>query len=299
MMNEQKQKIILVTGGAGFVGSHLCERLIKSGHKVISLDNYFTGSRENHIDGAEYREGHTKDITKHVPETPDIIYHLGEYSRVRKSLDEPALVWNLNMDGTFGVLEFWRDRKCKLVYAGSSTKSVGARADGVEGRDLSPYTWGKAANSELVVNYGRWYQLPYAITYFYNVYGPRERAEVEQYGTVIETFKQQYLKGAPYTVREPGTQTRAFTHVDDTISGLLLVGEKGEADEYGICANDVHSLLEVTEMFGGEVEMLPQTPTTRSSGSFDCGKIKELGWQQTKTLKEYIDAIKQEKKQYG
>ena len=132
------KKLILVTGGAGFIGSHLCERLVRDGHRVISLDNYFTGSRENHMAGVDYREGHTKDIENHIPETPDIIYHLGEYSRVATSLEEPELVWDLTIAGTLGVLEFWRKRRCKLVYSGSSTKAVGARADGTSGRDLAP-----------------------------------------------------------------------------------------------------------------------------------------------------------------
>ena len=104
---EPAKKIILVTGGAGFIGSHLCEALAKDpAHRVISLDNYFTGTKENHLAGVEYREGHTKDIAQHISpeETPDIIYHLGEYSRVFKSMDEPGIVWDLNMDGTFGVL---------------------------------------------------------------------------------------------------------------------------------------------------------------------------------------------------
>ncbi len=287
------KKTILVTGGAGFIGSHLCERLVKDGHRVISLDNYFTGSKDNHIEGVEYREGHTKNIEKHVPEKIDLIYHLGEYSRVAKSIEEPEIVWDLNMAGTFGVLEFWRKRKCKLIYAGSSTKMTGPRGtDGVEGRDLAPYTWGKAANTELLSNYGRWYSLPYAIVYFYNVYGPRERAGVNEYGTVIETFKQNYLKGKSHEVRAPGTQTRAFTHVDDTVDGIVLVGEKGDGDEYGICAEEIFSLLDVAHMFGGEIKMLPATPTTRSSGSFDCAKIKALGWKQKYKLPSYIESIK-------
>lgn len=291
---NKKQKIILVTGGAGFIGSHLCEALAKdANNRVISLDNYFTGTKENHIPGVEYREGHTKDIEKCIPETPDVMYHLGEYSRVFKSMDEPALVFDLNMNGTFGVLEFWRKRGGKLVYAGSSTKSTAPRAsDGVAGRDLSVYTWMKAANTELVANYGKWFNLSYAIVYFYNVYGPGERAGVDRYGTVIETFKQKYLTGEPMQVKAPGTQTRAFTHVEDTISGILLVGEKGEGDEHGICAAETFSLLDVAEMFGGEIEMLPATPTTRSTEAADSAKIKSLGWKQKKTLPKYIEEIK-------
>lgn len=286
-------KLIVVTGGAGFIGSHLCERLAKDGHTIISLDNYFTGSRDNHVAGVEYREGHTKDIEKHIPEIPDSIYHLGEYSRVAKSLEEPELVFDLNVLGSFGVLEFWRKKKSKLVYAGSSTKSVGPREDGTLGRDLAPYTWMKAANSELVENYGRWYRLPYAITYFYNVYGPGERAGVDGYGTVIETFKQQYLAGKPLTVREPGTQERSFTHIDDTIDGLILVGEKGMRDEYGIAAKETFSLLEAARLFSDKIQMLPSTPTTRSeAGAVDVTKITALGWQQRRTLPEYVASVK-------
>lgn len=288
-----EKKTILVTGGAGFVGSHLCERLAKDGHKVISLDNYFTGSKDNHVEGVEYREGPTKDIEKHISETPDIIYHLGEYSRVAASLEEPEVVWDLNMDGTFAVLEFWRKHKCKLVYAGSSTKSVGARDDGVIGRDLAPYTWGKATNTELVANYGRWYELPFVIVYFYNVYGPRERP-IWEYGTVVETFKQRFLKGEPMEVRSPGTQTRCFTHVEDTIKGILIASERGQGDEYGIAADCTHSLLEIAEMFGGEIKMLPPTKTTRSESVVDVIKIKALGWKPTKKLEDYIEGVKKE-----
>ncbi|MES2668697.1 MAG: NAD-dependent epimerase/dehydratase family protein [Patescibacteria group bacterium] len=284
------KKLILVTGGAGFVGSHLCKRLAAEGHTVISLDNYFTGSRENHVPGVEYREGHTKDIERLVPETPDLIFHLGEYSRVAKSLDEPDIVLDLNVTGTAAVLEFWRTKGCKLVYAGSSTKFVAAREDGTTGRDLSPYTWGKAINSELVANYGRWYDLRYSIAYFYNVYGPGERS-IEEYGTVVETFRQNLMAGRPHQVRSPGTQTRAFTHVDDTVSGLIAIAEKGANDEYSISSDDVCSLLDLAALFGGAVEILPQTKSSRSSGAEDTSKLKALGWKQEKSLKDYIGEV--------
>lgn len=291
------QKTIVVTGGAGFVGSHLCERLVKDGHRVISLDNYFAGSKDNHVAGAQYREGHTKDIEKYVPETPDIVYHLGEYSRVAKSLEEPELVFDLNLAGTLGVLEFWRKKKCKLIYAGSSTKSVAPReSDGVAGRYLAPYTLAKAVNSEYVANYGRWFSLPYAVTYFYNVYGPRERP-YEEYGTVIETFRRRFAEGKPLQVRSPGEQMRAYTHVDDTIEGLILVGEKGEGEEFGIAANEQHSLLEVARMFSDNIVMLPPTKTTRASaGDVDTAKLQALGWKQRYDLKSYIEEVKKQGK---
>lgn len=295
-MNTADRKTALVTGGAGFVGSHLCERLVKEGNRVISLDNYFTGSKENHVAGVEYREGHTKNIAELVPERPDVIYHLGEYARVAKSLEEPAVVWDLNMAGTLAVVEFWRKHGCKLLYSGSSTKAVGPRADGVNGRDLSPYTWSKAANSDLIADYGRWYQLPFAIVYFYNVYGPRERAAVNGYGTVIENFRQKFLEGKPLEIRSPGTQRRAFTHVDDTIDGIILAAQGGDGDGYGLASSDDYSLLEVAELFGGETVMLPPTPTTREQSVIDSANITLLGWRQKRTLKEYIEGIKKEAK---
>ena len=287
----ETQKLIVVTGGAGFVGSHLCERLVRDGHRVISLDNYFAGSKENHVAGVEYREGHTKDIARLISETPDLVYHLGEYSRVAKSLEEPEKVFDLNMDGTFGVLEFWREKKCKLIYAGSSTKHVGAREDGVVGRDLAPYTWMKAANTELVVNYARWYSLPYAIVYFYNVYGPRERS-IEEYGTVIETWRRARLEGKPLHVREPGTQVRAFTHVFDTVDGIVFVGEKGEGDNFGIGTDEIFTLLDVAHMFGGEIEMLPERATSRRTADVDAAKTRGLGWTPKMHLRDYIEEIK-------
>jgi UDP-glucose 4-epimerase len=275
-------KTVVVTGGAGLVGSCLCARLLSLGHKVISLDNYFTGSTEAHISGVDYREGHTKDIEKHITESPYLLYHLGEYSRVEVSLTEPALVWDLNMAGTFGVLEFWRKHKPKLIYAGSSTKF----ADGGMGRDQSPYAFTKATNTELVGNYAEWYDLSHAITYFYNVYGPGERAG--KYGTVIEIFRQKSAKGEPLTVTAPGTQQRNFTHVEDIVNGLILVGEKGEGDEFGLGANKSYSILEIAKMFGAEIEMKPEVKGNRMGAKLDVTKSQALGWQAERLLEDYI-----------
>jgi UDP-glucose 4-epimerase len=277
---------VVVTGGAGFVGAHLCARLAALGHHVISLDNYFTGSKGNHVPGVDYREGHTRDIEKLVPESPSVVYHLGEYSRVEVSLTEPALVWDLNAAGTFGVVEFWRQRRPKLVYAGSSTKF----ADGGMGRDQSPYAFTKAINTELVRNYSEWYSLPFAITYFYNVYGPGERAG--KYGTVIEIFRQRHLRGESLTVNAPGTQRRIFTHVEDIVDGLVLVGEEGEGDEFGLGADEAHSILEIAAMFGSRVEMRPEVRGNRMSAKLDVTKSHALGWRATRRVAEYIESVR-------
>lgn len=282
MEGASAQKVAVVTGGAGFIGSHLCERLVQEGYRVISLDNYFTGSKDNHVAGVEYREGHTKDIAKHIPEDPDIIFHLGEYARVEVSLSEPDVVFDLNSTGTFGVLEFWRAKKCKLLYAGSSTKF----GDGGMARVASPYAWTKAANTELVMNYGNWYGLPYAITYFYNAYGPRERTG--KYGTLIQIFKEKKEKGEPLMVVSPGTQKRSFTHVLDIVDGLMLVAEKGNGDEFGLGNEQAYSVLEVARMFEGTIVMAPERAGNRMDSALDVSKARALGWHAHRALETYI-----------
>jgi len=275
-------KTILVTGGAGFIGSHLCERLAREGHRIISLDNYFTGSRENHVAGVEYRDGHTKDIEALVPESPDIVFHLGEYSRVEQSVLEPDIVYDLNVIGTQGVINFWRKRKCKLVYAGSSTKF----GDGGLTIKTSPYALHKAGNTWHTKRIGDRENLQYAIAYFYNVYGPRERSGI--YGTLIETFKQMYLSGAPLAVVRPGTQTRNFTHVNDVIEALVRIAERGQGDEYGIGNRQAHAILDVARMFGGDIILLPSRSSNRMSSDLDVSKTETLGWKTSHTLEQYI-----------
>jgi UDP-glucose 4-epimerase len=279
--------LVLVTGGAGFIGSHLCERLAKEGYRVISLDDYSTGSRANHLEGVEYKEGHTKDIYSIISETPKMVFHLGEYARVEQSFADIKKVLESNVVGTKAVLEFAKDCGSKLIYAGSSTKF----ADGGIGRDQSPYAWSKAVNTELVRNYGEWFELPYAITYFYNVYGPRERSDNNS-GTLIGIFSEQKQLGKKLTVRLPGTQKRNFTHVHDIVEGLYMVGQRGDGDEYGLGHPNSYSVLEVAEMFGGEIEYLPERPGNRQQSSVDVRRTElELGWKPKYNLPEYISSL--------
>lgn len=274
-----------MTGGAGFVGSHLIESLVKDPqNKVYSLDNYFLGSRKNHIRGAKYIKGSTKDIARLVKFKPDLVYHLGEYSRVEQSFSDIQMVWEFNKLGTFAVLEFCRKHNCKIVYAGSSTKF----GDGGLGRSQSPYAWMKATNTELVRNYHDWYGLNYAITYFYNVFGPRELSE-GKYATVIGIFKERVRKGQPISVVSPGTQKRNFTYVGDIVRGLIMVGEKGEGDNYCLGNKKSYSILELAQMFGGKIEMLPERKGNRMTASLDLSRSEgELGWKTEVKVKDYI-----------
>ncbi|MBK2357530.1 NAD-dependent epimerase/dehydratase family protein [Francisella hispaniensis] len=278
-------KKVLVTGGAGFIGSHLCQRLSeKTNSEVYSLDNYFTGNKSNHIKNVTYIRGNTKDIDKLISFKPDIIYHLGEYSRVEQSFDDIKKVIDFNKLGTFSVLEFVRKNNSKLIYAGSSTKF----GDDGNNSNASPYAWSKSSNTLLVENYAKWFDINYAITYFYNVYGSRE-ISTGKYATLVALFKEKMRKCEPLTVVSPGTQKRNFTHIDDIIDALLLVGELGYGDEYGIGSDEAFSVLEVAKMFGSHIEILPERLGNRMSARVISDKTKSLGWQPKRKLRDYIE----------
>lgn len=282
------KKRILVTGGAGFVGSNLCERLAQNkNNEVYSLDNYFTGSKENHVSNVTYIEGSSANIDSLVKFTPDIIYHLGEYSRVEQSFEDIEKVWEYNKNGIFAVLEFVRKTGAKIVYAGSSTKF----GDGGLGRNQSPYAWSKATNTELVQNYGAWYNISYAITYFYNVYGKRE-ISTGKYATLIALFKERMKNKEDLTIVSPGTQKRNFTHIDDIVDGLILVGENGYGDEFGIGSPESFTILEIAEMFGGTIKMLPERRGNRMTADVMTTKTKALGWSAKRNIKDYIENLK-------
>jgi UDP-glucose 4-epimerase len=158
------------------------------------------------------------------------------------------------------------------------------------GRDQSPYAWTKASNTELVENYGEWFGLPYAITYFYNVYGPRE-ISTGLYATVLGIFKEQYKNKKPLTVVSPGTQKRNFTHVKDIVDGLIAVGEKGEGDDFGLGASKKYSILEIAELFNSEIVMIPERKGNRMESSIDTSRSKQLGWEAKKNVVDYIKAL--------
>jgi UDP-glucose 4-epimerase len=279
-----QRRIILVTGGAGHVGSHVIEELVRDErNQVVSLDNYFNGSVANHIAGAEYREGHTKDVERLVPETPAIVYHLGEYARIAPSFDDVREVYDMNIAGTFAVAEFCRARRVKkLVYAASSTRFA---IEG-DGRHQNPYSFTKAVNVDLINDYARWYKLPYAICYFYNGFGPRERGD-GKYGTVIAKFEQQYLRGEPLTVVRPGTQRRAFTYVKDLARGIILVGRKGSGDGYALGHTKTYSILQIAKAFGGRTKLIAGY-AGRSEAKNDPRKARTLGWKPSVDVMDYI-----------
>jgi UDP-glucose 4-epimerase len=282
------KRVVLVTGGAGHIGSHVVEILVGDpDNHVISLDNYSNGATENHVPGAEYRRGHTRDVDTLVPERVDVVYHLGEYARIATSFEDVRIVAESNLVGTFAVAEFCRQRKVsKLVYAASSTKFA---CEG-DGRHQSPYAFTKATNVDLINGYGRWFRLPYAICYFYNAFGPRERGD-GKYATVIARFERMYLRGERLTVVGPGTQKRAFTYVRDLARGIILAGEKGQGDGYALGTTRSHSILDIASAFGGPFSVVEGDPG-RTASTLDPTKARtELGWAPTVDIIDYIRAF--------
>jgi UDP-glucose 4-epimerase len=280
---------ILVIGGAGFIGSHLCEALCLN-NEVYSLDNYFTGSTDNHIDNVTYIKGSSGEISDKIKFIPDLIFHLGEYSRVEQSFEDIELVVKSNIEGTLAVIEFVRKNKCKIVYAGSSTKF----GDNGLTKDNSPYAWTKASNTELIKNYGKWFNINYAIVYFYNAYGPREISK-GKYATLIALFTSKMRNNLKLPVVKPGIQLRNFTHVSDIVSGLLLVAKNGNGDNYCIGNPNTYTILEVAEFFGGEVEMLPERKGNRLTADLDIKKLSNLGWKPKVDLIDYLEKLRNNK----
>lgn len=287
---------VLVTGGAGFIGTHLCRRLRDDGHKVVSLDNYSTGTQDNHITKVDYYTGDTQNIDMWKPYLSkfhpfDMIYHLGEYSRVEQSFDDYSTVWESNKLGTEAIVRFAKEQDAKLIYAGSSTKF----ADEHNGYVKSPYTWSKESNTDFVKLYSEWYGLDYAITYFYNVYGPGEIA-TGKYATLIALFNECMDGNQVLKVVEPGTQRRNFTYIDDIIDALILIGEKGEGDEFGIGHHRSYSVMEVADLFGGDIVTIAPRRGNRYSSAVITEKTEALGWQPKHDLETYIEKLNYERR---
>ena len=289
-VGEVKQTY-LVTGGAGFVGSNLIRQLLAehSSASIVSVDNYFTGSVDKHVNDSRvsYINASTVDIARLWHEgqltAPEIIFHLGEYSRIVQSFEDIDLTWEYNLRGTKEIVKFAHQHGAKLVYAGSSSKFGN---DG-EDENLNPYAWTKAKNVEYIRNFSDWYGLDYVITYFYNAYGP-QHIRIGKYATVIGIFERQYLAGEPLAVVSPGTQTRDFTHVDDIVSGVLLCAEKGFGDGYLLGTGIEWPILEVAKLFRSEIAMIPELPGERVRGRADISKAHETGWEPKRRLDEYI-----------
>jgi UDP-glucose 4-epimerase len=275
---------ILVTGGAGYVGSNLIKHLKKHTNTTItSLDNYFTGQKDNHIEGVEYIQGNTWEINQ-LPKQ-DIVYHFGEYSRVVPSFKDVDYLMTANLWGTSRVLEQCNKWNAKLIYSASSSKFG-------DNENLSPYSWVKSKMVELIKNYAEWYKLKYEICYFYNVYGKNHITEGD-YATVIGIFEKQYKEGKALTVVGDGKQSRQFTHINDIVNALDKIRKQNYNKEWYLSSDTNYEIIDVAKMFTDNIKFIPKRKGERYEAVSIKNDTKEvLNWKIKNNLKDYINGTK-------
>ena len=255
-MKNNKQ--ILVTGGAGFVGTNLIKLLLKkTSYKIVSIDNYTSGTKLNHIRSSrvKYIKGNTANISKFVknPNKIKTIFHFGEFARIYQSFLKMDQCIESNSIGTNAIFNFCLKHKVKLVYSATSA-SLGNKGND---RNLSPYAFTKAKNLELLENLKKWFNFKYEVIYFYNVYGPHQICR-GQMSTVIGIFEDHYKRKEPLPVVLPGTQTRRFTHISDTVEICYLAWKKNLCRHYSIASKKSYSVLEVAKIFKSKIKFLPR-----------------------------------------
>ena len=249
--------VIIVTGGAGFVGSNLITLLIKkTKFKIISIDNYSTGKKNNQIKDrrVKYVVNHTKNIAtilKNKKKKIKVIFHFGEFSRIYQSFLNMNECIESNSVGSNAVFNFCLKNKIKLIYSATSASL------GNKGRDknLSPYAFTKSKNLEMLENLKKWFKMKYEIIYFYNVYGPRQ-IEVGPMATVIGIFENFYRNKKPLPVVKPGTQSRRFTHINDTVDICYLAWKRNKCQHYSISNHKSFTIFQVAKLFGPKINLL-------------------------------------------
>ena len=250
---------IVVTGGAGFVGSNLIEYILNiSKNKIISLDNYSSGSKKNHIKDqrVKYIRGdciNIKKILNNKKKNIIAVFHFGEFARIFQSFKKFDECYKSNSIGTKSVFKFCLDNKIKLIYSATSA-SLGNNGDD---KNLSPYAFTKSKNIELLENLKKWFNFKFEVIFFYNVYGPRQ-IKVGDMATVIGIFEEQLLNNKPLTVVKPGTQTRRFTHIYDTVRVCFDAYKFNRCKYYSISNKKSYSIIDVAKMFGTKVIFLKQ-----------------------------------------
>jgi len=244
------KNLIIVTGGAGFVGSNLIKSLLKeTDKKIISLDNYSSGNKKNHYKDkrVKYLKTETIHIAKHLQKVKKrihSIFHFGEFARIYQSFKKFDECFKSNSIGTNAVFKFCLDNNIKLIYSATSA-SLGNKG---EDKNLSPYAFTKSKNLELLENLKKWFNFKFEVIYFYNVYGPGQ-IKVGDMATVIGIFEDQYEKNKPLTIVKPGTQTRRFTHIDDTINICIEAWRKNKCLQYSISHKKSYSIQDLAKMF--------------------------------------------------
>ena len=251
------KNLIIVTGGAGFIGSNLIKSLIKiTNKKIISIDNYSSGNKKNHIKNnrVKYLKVETVNISKHLNHLKNkihSIFHFGEFARIYQSFKKFDECFQSNSIGSNAVFKFCLENNIKLIYSATSA-SLGNKGND---KNLSPYAFTKSKNLELLENMKKWFSFKFEVIFFYNVYGPGQ-IKIGDMATVVGIFEDQYKKNKPLTVVKPGTQKRRFTHIDDTINVCIKAWKKNRCLNYSISHKKSYSIKDLAKMFGSKITYL-------------------------------------------
>jgi len=292
---KSKKNIIVVTGGAGFVGSNLIDFLIKkTDFKIISIDNYSTGRKRNHIINPKikYLKSNTKNIFKTLKPYQnkiDSVFHFGEFSRIYQSFLKMNECIDSNTIGTNEVFNFCLKNRVKLIYSATSA-SIGN--NGLD-KNLSPYAFTKSKNLELLENLKKWFNLNFEIIYFYNVYGPRHISTGEM-ATVVGIFENQFKKKISLTVVRPGSQSRRFTHILDTVEACYRAWKLNKCRHYSIASKKSYTILEVAKMFSSKIRFLASRRGERYASALTNMNLSNKVYKffGRINLKEYIENVK-------
>ena len=258
ILKMPNKNILVVTGGAGFVGSNLILCILKkTNYKIISIDNYSSGSKKNHIKNknVKYINGNTKDISiilRNVKNNIHTIFHFGEFSRIYQSFKKMNTCLESNSVGSHEVFNFCLKNNIKLIYSATSASLGNKGKDG----NLSPYSFTKAKNLELLENLKKWFKLKYEIIYFYNVYGPGQICTGHM-ATVIGIFQDHYKNNKPLPIVKPGTQTRRFTHICDTVKVCYLAWKKNKCRHYSVTHRKTYTIIQAANLFKSKIKLLP------------------------------------------
>ena len=289
------KNIIVVTGGAGFVGTNLISYFLKNTkYKILSIDNYSSGLKINHIKNkkVKYIKGNTKNISTLLSSKKNkinAIFHFGEFSRIYQSFLKMGECIDSNTVGSHAVFNFCLNNKIKLIYSATSA-SLGNKG---RDKDLSPYAFTKSINLELLENLKKWFKMKYEIIYFYNVYGPKQ-ISIGNMATVIGIFENAYKNKKPLPVVRPGTQSRKFTHISDTVKVCYDAWKKNKCRHYSISSKKDYSILEVAKLFGSKIKLLPARDGERYASALTNMNLSNKVYKNFGriSLKTYIEKFK-------
>ena len=291
--------LLIVTGGCGFVGSNLIEYLLKkTNFKIISLDDYSSSTKKNQIrnNRVQYLNGHTKDVSKILKKKIKRIkslFHFGEFSRIYQSFLQMDKCIQSNTIGTNAIFNFCLKNKIKLIYSATSA-SLGNKG---KDKNLSPYAFTKAKNLELLENLKKWFNFKYEVIFFYNVYGPRQICKGSM-ATVIGIFEDHYLRKKPLPVVKPGTQSRRFTHIQDTVEICYSAWKKNKCRFYSISNKKSYSILEVAKLFKSKIKFFPHRKGERFASALTNLSLSNKVYKNygKKKLTSYIEDFKKKHK---